>query len=109
MPQARPAIRRRYSVLVKRQGRASIKTWAWEIRRSPEQLAVQLERDGFITAKAAKRAREKALYTLLESLSGETQMSKQEREACTYDTGSVTLPTAHDVNATPCGYGGYGL
>jgi hypothetical protein len=36
-------------------------------------------------------------------------MSKQEREACTYDTGSVSLPTARDVNATLCGYGGYGL
>jgi hypothetical protein len=36
----------------------------------PEQLAVQLERDGFSTAKAAMRAGEKALHTLLESLSG---------------------------------------
>ena len=73
MPPARPAIRRRrYSVLVKRRGRASIKTWAWEIRRTPEQLAVQLQKDGgFNTAKAAKRAREKALHALLESLSGE--------------------------------------
>jgi hypothetical protein len=66
-----PAIRRRYSVLVKRRGRASIKTWAWEIRRTPEQLAVQLQNDGFNTAKPAKRAGEKALHTLLESLSGE--------------------------------------
>jgi hypothetical protein len=61
-PQARPAIRRRFSVLVKGQGRASIKTWAWEIHRTAEQLAVQLEkavqleRDGFNAAKAAKRA-----------------------------------------------------
>ena len=59
MPTSRPAIRRRYSVLVKRRGRASIKTWAWEIRRTPEQLAVQLQKDGFNTAKAAKRAAEK--------------------------------------------------
>jgi RNA:NAD 2'-phosphotransferase (TPT1/KptA family) len=71
MPQARPVIRRRYSVLVKRRGRASIKTWAWEIRHTPEQLAVQLEMDGFITAQAAKRAGEKALRTLLESLTGD--------------------------------------
>jgi len=71
MPQARPAIRRRYSVLVKRRDRASLKTWAREIRRTPEQLAVQLQKDGFNTAKAAKRAGEKALLTLLESLSGE--------------------------------------
>jgi hypothetical protein len=35
---------------------------------------------------------------------------KQEREeACTYDTGSLSLPTARDVNMTPCGFGGYGL
>jgi hypothetical protein len=71
MPQAHSAIRRRYSVLVRRRGRASIKTWAWEIRRTPEHLAVQLQKDGFNTAKAAKRAGEKALHTLLESLSGE--------------------------------------
>jgi hypothetical protein len=64
-------MRRRYSVLVKRRDRASIKTWAWEIRRTPEQLAVQLQKDGFNTAKAAKRAGEKALHTLLESLSGQ--------------------------------------
>ena len=70
MPQARPAIRRRHSVLVKRQGSASIKTWDWEIRRTPEQLAVQLEKHGFNTAEAARRAGEKALHTLLESLSG---------------------------------------
>jgi hypothetical protein len=85
MPQARPAISRRYSVLVKRRGRASIMTWAWEIRRTPEQLAVQLERDGFITAKAARRAGEKALHTLLESLSGEKLkcLSKKGRPALT--------------------------
>jgi hypothetical protein len=85
MPQARPAIRRRYSVLVKRRGRASIKTWAWEIRRTPEQLAVQLQKDGFNTAKAAKRAGEKALHTLLESLSGEklNALSKKGRPALT--------------------------
>jgi hypothetical protein len=71
MPQARPDISYRYSVLIKRRGRASIKTWAWEIRRTPEQLAVRLHKDGFNTAKAAKRAGEKALHTLLESLSGE--------------------------------------
>jgi hypothetical protein len=71
MPQARPSIRRRYSVLVKRRGRASVETWAWEIRRMPEQLAVRLKRDGFTTAKAAKRAGEEALHALLESLSGE--------------------------------------
>jgi len=58
-------------VLVKRQDRASIKTSPWEIRRTPEQLAVQLQKDGFNTAKAAKRADEKALHTLLEGLSGE--------------------------------------
>jgi hypothetical protein len=34
---------------------------------------------------------------------------KQEREACTYDTGSLSLPTARDVNVTPCGFGGYCL
>jgi hypothetical protein len=70
MPQARPDIPHRYSVLIKRRGRASIKTWAWEIRRTPEQLAVRLHKDGFNTAQAAKRAGEKALHTLLESLSG---------------------------------------
>jgi hypothetical protein len=32
-------------------------------------------------------------------------MLKQEREACTYDTGSLSLPTARDVNVTPCGTG----
>jgi hypothetical protein len=42
----------------------------WEIRRTPEQLAVQLEKHGFNTAEAARRAGEKALHTLLESLSG---------------------------------------
>jgi hypothetical protein len=68
MPQARPAIRSRYSVLVKRRGRASIKTWAWKFAA---QFAVQLQMDGFNTPKAAKRADEKALRTLLESLSGE--------------------------------------
>jgi hypothetical protein len=61
MPRARPAIRRRYSVLVKGRRRASIKTWAWEIRRTPKQLPVQLQKDGFNTAKAAKRAGEKAM------------------------------------------------
>ena len=79
MPQARPAIRRRYSVLVKRQGGAAAKTWAWEIRRVPDHLAVQLQRDGFNTAKAAKRAGEKALRTLLERLSGEKR-NAQARE-----------------------------
>jgi hypothetical protein len=34
---------------------------------------------------------------------------KQEREACTYDGLSTALPTARDVNVTPCGFGGYGL
>jgi len=58
-------------VLVKRRDRTSIKTWAWEIRRTPEQLAVQLQKDGFNTARTAKRAGEKALHALLESLSGE--------------------------------------
>jgi hypothetical protein len=71
MPQAHPAIRRRYSVLVKRQGRAAARTWAWEIRRMPDHLAVQLQRDGFNTAKAATRAGREALHTLLESLSEE--------------------------------------
>jgi hypothetical protein len=69
VPQARPDISHRYSVLIKRRGRASRKTWAWEIRRTPEQLALQLHKDGFNTAQAAKRAGEKALNTLLESLS----------------------------------------
>jgi hypothetical protein len=32
-------------------------------------------------------------------------MYKQEREACTYDAGSVGLPTARDVNVTHCGSG----
>jgi hypothetical protein len=58
-------------VLVERRDRAPLKTWAWEIRRTPGQLTVQLQKDGFSTAKAAKRAGEKALHTLLESLSGE--------------------------------------
>jgi len=71
MPQARPALPRRYSVLVKRHGRASTRTWAWEIRRAPEQLAVRLQKDGFNTSKAALRAGKKALHTLLENLSGE--------------------------------------
>jgi hypothetical protein len=30
-------------------------------------------------------------------------MPKQEREACTYDTGSLSLPTARDANVAPCG------
>ena len=71
MPQAHPAIRRRYSVLVRRQGGAAAKTWAWEIRRVPDHLAVQLQRDGFNTAKAAKRAGQEALHALPESLSVE--------------------------------------
>jgi len=36
-------------------------------------------------------------------------MPKQEREVCTYDTGSLSLPTARDANVTPCGFGGYDL
>jgi hypothetical protein len=71
MPQARPALRRRYSVLVKRRGRASTGTWAWEIRRTPEQLAIRLRKDGFNTSKAALSAGKRALHTLLENLSGE--------------------------------------
>jgi len=85
MPQARRPIRGSYSVLVKRRSRASIKTWAWEIRRTPEQLAVRIERDGFVTVKAARRAGEKALHVLLESLSGEKLkcLSKKGRPALT--------------------------
>ena len=71
MPQARPALRRRYSVRVKRRGRASATTWAWEIRRTPEQLAIRLQKDGFNTSKAALRAGKRALHTLLENLSGD--------------------------------------
>ena len=71
MLQARPVLQRRYSVLVKRRGRASTGTWAWEIRRTPEQLAIRLQKNGFNTSKAALRAGKKALHTLLENLSGE--------------------------------------
>jgi hypothetical protein len=38
---------------------------------TPEQFAVQVQKDGFNTAKAAKHAGEKPLRTLLERLSGE--------------------------------------
>ena len=112
MPQARPAIRRRYPVLVKGRRRASVKTWAWEIRRAPEQLAVQLQKGWLQYSKSCQACRRKAMQTLL-SLSGDklnaNSMPKQEREACTYDTVSLSLPTARDANVTPCVFGGYGL
>jgi hypothetical protein len=76
----------------------------------PEQLAVRLQKDGFNAAKATKPAGEKALRTLLERPFGEkSKWLSKIRQACTYDTGSLSLPTARNVDATPCGFGGYGL
>jgi hypothetical protein len=70
MPEDRPKIPHRYSVVVKRHGPELLKLWTWEIQRVPE-LGVKLYERGFLSEAAAKLAGEKALRDLLTALSEE--------------------------------------
>jgi hypothetical protein len=72
MPDKRPEYH--YTVAVTSHWRGPVKSWTWEILRTPE-LGVRLYGENFSSEQAAKLAGEKALHAFLLNVAKEAEAS----------------------------------
>jgi hypothetical protein len=71
MPEDRPNVPDRYSLVIKRHGSGLTRPWMWEILRAPKPLGVRFYCENFNSEKAARLSGEKALYDLLQGVTKE--------------------------------------